>query len=111
MKKTILGLGLAAIAVAGTAPAAGPVNVRQLNQERRIDAGRRSGKLTRAEAARLKAQQAAISREEDRLRARHGGRLTAADRRLIHARQEQANRAILQQKHDAQRGPNRLKIG
>jgi hypothetical protein len=110
MKKTILALGLAAITVAGSASAAGPVNVRQLNQERRIDAGARSGKLTRAEAARLRAQQAAIKREEDRLRARHGGKLTAADRRLIHARQEAANRAILRQKNDGERGRNKLKI-
>lgn len=110
MKKTILALGLAAMTIGGTASAAGPVNVRQLNQERRIDAGTRSGKLTRVEAARLKRQQLAIKREEDRLRARHGGRLTAADKRLIHARQEAANRAILQQKHDSQRGPNKLKI-
>lgn len=110
MKNIILALGLAAIVSGGTASAAGPVNVRQLNQERRIDAGTRSGKLTRSEARRLKAQQASIKREEDRLRARHGGRLTAADKRRIHAMQEAANRSILQQKHDGQRGPNKLKI-
>ncbi|TVV70599.1 hypothetical protein [Sphingomonas solaris] len=112
MKKTILTLGLAALTLGGVAASAeGPVNARQLNQERRIDAGKRSGKLTHAEAARLKSQQAAIKREEDRMRARHGGKLTAQDKRIIHARQEQANRAILQQKQDSQRGRNHLKIG
>jgi hypothetical protein len=93
-----------------SAQAQHPTNIRQLNQERRIDAGTRSGKLTRAEAARLKSEQAAISRLERRLKATHGGRLTAADKRLIHARQEQANRHILAQKHDSQRGKNHLKL-
>ena len=76
-----------------------------------FDAGHRSGKLTRAETNRLKAQQAAISREEQRMRARHGGKLTARDKRVIHAKQDQANRAILREKHDRQRGKNHLKIG
>ncbi len=110
MKRIIITAALCAMACGGVASAAAPVNARQLNQERRIDAGVRSGKLTHAEAARLKAQQAAIKREEDRMRARHGGKLTAHDKRIIHARQEQANRAILNQKHDAQRGKNHLKL-
>ena len=36
--------------------------------------------------------------------------LTAADKRLIHQRQAQANRHILQQKRDSQRGKNHLKV-
>jgi len=106
--KTALILGLAAIGT--TAIAAGPVNVRQANQERRIDAGHRSGKLTRAEEARLDSEQRSIKRLEAQLKARHGGRLTAADKRLIHARQETANRHILAQKQDRQRGANKLKL-
>lgn len=86
------------------------VNVRQANQERRIDAGTRSGKLTHAEKARLDAEQRSIARLEKQLRARHGGRLTAADKRLIHSRQEAANRHILAQKHDSQRGRNKLRL-
>jgi uncharacterized protein HemX len=105
--KTALLLGLAAIGT--SAIAAGPVNVRQANQERRIDAGHRSGKLTRAEEARLNAEQRSIKRLEAQLKARHG-RLTAADKRLIHSRQEAANRHILAQKGDAQRGRNKLKL-
>ncbi len=90
--------------------AQGPANLRQLNQERRIDAGTRSGKLSPREAARLRAEQRNIARLEAHLKARHGGRLTAADKRLIHARQERANRNILAQKNDAQRGRNHLKL-
>ena len=107
----IAAAALASLGVAGVATAQSPVNARQFNQERRIDAGVRSGKLTRAEEARLKAQQRSIALEERRMRARNGGRLTAHDKAVLHARQEQANRAILAQKHDRQRGRNHLKIG
>ncbi|WP_156679412.1 hypothetical protein [Sphingomonas profundi] len=111
MKLIIATAALGALAFGSIAASAeGPVNLRQVNQERRIDAGKRSGKLTRSEAARLKAQQAAIKREEDRMRARNHGKLTARDKRILHARQDQANRAILHQKHDAQRGKNHLKL-
>jgi hypothetical protein len=105
---TLAAIGAVLSASAAQAQLSG--DIRQLNQERRIDAGRRSGKLTHAEAARLKAEQDSIKRLERHLKARHGGHLTKADKRLIHARQEQANRHILSQKHDAQRGKNHLKL-
>ena len=93
-----------------TSPASAEVNVRQFNQERRIDAGRRSGKLTAAEGRTLRNEQRAISRLGVRLRARHNGRLTAADSRLIKARQNAADRHILGQKYDRQRGGDHLKV-
>lgn len=110
MRTVTIALALATLAVGAAAEAQSPVNVRQANQERRIDAGTRSGKLTRSEAARLKAEQRSIARLKADLKARHGGRLTAADKRLIHARQDAANRHILRQKHDTQRGKNHLKL-
>ena len=110
MKRMILALSLGALTFGSAVTAQSPVNLRQANQERRIDAGTRSGKLTHREAANLKAQQRSIAALEARLRARHGGHLTAADKRLVHARQAQANRAILSQKHDRQRGRNHLKV-
>jgi hypothetical protein len=110
MRKTMIALALGAMAAAGAAQAEMPVNARQVNQERRIDAGVRSGKLTRAEAARLKREQAEIKRYEDGLRAAHGGKLTEHDKMLVHARQDAANARILHQKNDAQRGPNKLKL-
>lgn len=109
MKKAIL--ALAGLAIAATAiPATAQVNLRQVNQERRIDAGRRSGKLTAAEAAHLRTQQRSIRSLEARLKARHGGHLTAYDKRLIHNRQVQANRAILRYKDNRYRGKNHLKL-
>ena len=110
MKTIIIAAALGTLGLAGIAAAAPIVNVRQANQERRIDAGTRSGKLTHAEAARLKSEQRAIALQQKRLRARHGGHLTARDKRTIHARQEAANGHILKQKGNARRGPNKLKI-
>lgn len=110
MRKALMALAAATLTIATALPAVAQVNVRQLNQERRIDAGRRSGKLTVAEASRLKAQQRAVQRLEASLRAKHGGRLTAADKRMIHDRQAEADRAITHQKHDRQRGRNHLKL-
>lgn len=108
MNRLFATLALGALVGGTAAVAADPVNVRQLNQERRIDAGTRSGKLTEHEAARLKAQQASIKEYEDQLRAAHGGKLTEHDKRLVHARQDAANAAILKQKNDRQRGRNHL---
>ncbi len=110
MRTALIAAIIAALPIASAAQAQSPVNIRQANQERRIDAGTRSGKLTHAEAARLKSEQRSIATFKAQLKARHGGHLTAADSRLIHARQERANRHILAQKQDQQRGKNHLKL-
>ncbi len=110
MRKAIMAALAATLTVSAALPATAQVNLRQRNQERRIDAGDRSGKLTRVESARLKAQQRSIERLEARQRARHGGRLTPADKRMIHDRQAEADRSITHQKHDSQRGRNHLKL-
>ena len=104
-------IALAAGSLIGSAVMAAPtVNVRQLNQERRIDAGLRSGKLTKPEAERLRAQQASIRADVARMRVRHPHGLTESDKRRLTALQDQADRSILNQKSDAQRGPNKLKL-
>lgn len=110
MRHSFIAALAATLTVATVVPAVAQVNIRQANQERRIDAGHRSGKLTPAESRQLKAQQRAIERLTARLRAQHGGKLTRADKRMIHDRQAEADRAISHQKHDSQRGRNRLKI-
>lgn len=110
MKRIFLALTLGALTVGSAATAQKPVNLKQANQERRIDAGVRSGKLSPGEAAGLKAQQHSIASDEMRLKARHGGHLTAYDKRIIHARQARANRAILAKKHNRLRGRNHLKV-
>ncbi len=108
MNKFIIAIALTAIAA--PAFAGGPINARQINQQRLIDAGFRSGKLTRSEVTKLKNEQYSIRRQEDRMRARHGGRLTAADKRFLHQRQDVAEYNIAREKADRQRGPNRFDI-
>jgi hypothetical protein len=49
-----------------------PIDLRKMQLDRRIDRGLRSGQLTRAEAARLRAEFDAISRIEYRYRATNG---------------------------------------
>lgn len=110
MRTMMMALTIGALALGVGTQATAQVNVRQANQERRIDAGHRSGKLTYRESARLKAEQRSIQRLERQLRARHHGHLTSADKRLIHSRQAAANRHILAEKRDRQRGKNHLKI-
>jgi hypothetical protein len=100
-------LGIALSAVETTTAA---INLRQLDQQRLIDAGHRSGKLTGQERNRLKAQQRAISARERAMRARHNGHLTARDKRLLHALQRQAGRNIEIQKYDGERGRNKLRL-
>lgn len=109
MRKMVMAMMLGAMAVGGVAEVQAAVNVRQLNQQRRIDAGKRSGKLSPREYATLKAEQRAIERRQAQLKARHG-KLTDADKREIAAMQDRADRHILSQKHDAQRGKNHLKL-
>ncbi len=89
---------MALLAVA--TPSVAAVNVRQLNQERRIDAGVRSGKLTPYEARKLKSEQRLIARQKAAAKARHGGHLTRADKARIHGHQEAANRHIKRLKHN-----------
>ena len=111
MKKLIIALSAGLMAIGAAAPAAAVVNVRQLNQDRRIDAGVRSGKLTPAEASKLHAEQRAIEREKARMKARHGGHLTKRDERIIHQRQDAANRRILHLKDNGRRAPSKKVLG
>ena len=100
---TILaGLTVAATTAIAVAPASADIiDRRQANQAKRIDQGIRSGELTRAEAARLKAQQAYI-RELER-KAERDGRVTRAEKARIQAAQNAASRSIYAEKHDAQK--------
>ena len=101
---------LSVLAAATPALAAGPINARQINQERLIDAGFRSGKLTRSEVTMLKNDQRSIRLLEDRMRARHGGKLIRTDKRILQQRQDRADVNIAREKADRQRGRNRLDI-
>jgi hypothetical protein len=102
MKTTILALLLLTFAV-GTASAqtATPrVKERQVNQQRRIRQGVRSGELTKPEARRLELREAKIAK--DKRKAKSDGVVTPAERAKLNAEQNRASRAIARQKHDAQ---------
>lgn len=71
---------------------------RQINQERRIDQGVKSGQLTPAEAGRLEAQQATIQQQEERMKS--DGNLSASERRALARQQNRASRNIYRKKHN-----------
>src|SRR5262245_5714527 len=77
------------------------INERQRNQRERIRQGVRSGELTRAEAARLRRQEAQIRRNEARAR-QSGGEFTPRERARIQRQLNRESRRIYRQKHDAQ---------
>ena len=81
----------------GAAAAAGP----QVNQQRRIAQGVRSGELTRPEARHLKRNAARVHRsiKRDRL---DRGTFTPRERAKARKNLKRQSRAIYRQKHDAQ---------
>lgn len=102
MKTTMLAILLLTFAV-GTASAqtATPrVKERQVNQQKRIHQGVRSGELTRPEARRLELREAKIAR--DKSKAKSDGVVTPEERAKLAAEQNRTSRAIARQKHDAQ---------
>lgn len=99
MRKHVLAL-LAATALSGAAvPAmAQAVNERQANIEQRIDRGERNGALTRAEAARLRAELREIANIEARYR--RDGNLSAAERIDLDRRLDALNRQVRDERRD-----------
>jgi hypothetical protein len=99
MKTLVAVLGLAGVVGAGRADAG--VNEREARQRTRIAHNVRTGELTPREAARLRAEQAGIRREEYRYR-HNDGRLSPWERADLARDQDRANRHIFQQSHDGQ---------
>ncbi|MBC8104157.1 MAG: hypothetical protein H7Z41_16405 [Cytophagales bacterium] len=96
----LLGLTLTVSAAQAAAPPKS-VNQRQQAQRDRIQAGRKSGELTRVEAERLRARQAQTRRQEARYRA-SGDKLTAAERAKLQRELNEDAKVIRNQKTDAQ---------
>jgi hypothetical protein len=90
--------------IAQTTPTPGAhdynINQRKVDQQDRIANGVKNGKLTPRQTAHLEHQEAGINREERGMRAQDNGHLTKADRRVIHAQQNQESRRIYRDKHD-----------
>lgn len=117
----IAGLGLSTGAFAQTAPTAStpatstqhPHNAasetgRDVDQQKRIEQGLKSGQLSNGEARQLEARESHIDKTEQRdLR---NGKLSPTERAQIQREQNNTSKAIYAQKHDAQKGnPNSLK--
>jgi hypothetical protein len=73
---------------------------RQVSQQARIQQGRASGELNRAETARLQREQRRIQVEKRIAQA--DGTVTPAEKRFLRREQNRANRHIARQKNDAQ---------
>ena len=82
-------------------PATPKADQRQVNQQKRIDQGVKSGELTAREAAKLQKGQAKVQRIEDRAKA--DGTVTAQERKRIAHEQDKQSKRIAREKHDRQR--------
>jgi hypothetical protein len=80
------------------------IDQREVNQEKRIQQGVKSGELTQRETSRLQGEQARIERTEARAKA--DGKMTPKEREHITQMQDRASRDIHREKHDAQRDMN-----
>ncbi|MEZ5958822.1 MAG: hypothetical protein R3C30_00140 [Hyphomonadaceae bacterium] len=102
--KKFLAMAVAASALAVAAPASAQswqsINQRQANLDARIDAGVRSGDLTRNEAVRLRSEFRDIARLEARYRATNG--LSLAERRDLDMRFDRLSAQIRFERNDRQ---------
>jgi hypothetical protein len=85
--------------VSGGSTGAG-IDQREANQQRRIQQGINSGSLTKGEANRLEHREQSIANQEQRMRARDGGQLTAHDRTVLNNRLDRTSNAIYRDKHN-----------
>ncbi|WP_419815022.1 hypothetical protein [Glacieibacterium sp.] len=102
MNMKLTALVAAVISVGVAVPAAAAVNARQLNQERNIDAGLRSGKLTRGEARTLKSEIRAI--EFQKAKFERDGHYTKREKAIIHRRQDAVAHRMDRLKSNGRRG-------
>ena len=77
------------------------VDQRQANQQKRIDAGAKSGQLTPKEAARLQKGQARVQKAENKAMA--DGKVTAKERARIEKMQDRESKRVARERHDKQR--------
>jgi hypothetical protein len=75
------------------------VNDRLANQNRRIDNGARSGKLSPQQARQLHREDRAIRTEERADASLHGGHITKGEQRQLNRQENQVSRQIYAEKH------------
>ena len=88
---------LNSLAVAGPTDTTN-VDKRQVNQEKRIKQGIKSGQLTEKEADRLGKQQQRIQKAEDAAKA--DGQVTKQERKKLNKMQDNASKDIYKAKHN-----------
>ncbi len=102
MNRLILGLAVCA-SLAAALPAAASaqtVGQREVNQQRRIEQGVRSGQLTPGETRHMETREARLNYRTDRMRARGDGRLSFRDRVALQRQENRDSRAIYRAKHN-----------
>lgn len=97
---SLLFFGLVFSSQQSFAQATPKVTKRQINQQKRVKQGVRSGEITKKEFVGIQAQQRNIRRTKRRAKA--DGQVTARERARIHRKQTRASRNIKRQKNDAQ---------
>jgi len=80
-------------------PAPG-INQRKENQQDRIASGVNSGQLTAGETKNLEKREAGLNAEENRMKTRDDGNLTAADKARLTRQQNRFSRSIYRDKHN-----------
>jgi hypothetical protein len=94
---------------AASAQSMGSIDGREAAQQQRIEAGRRDGSLTRAEAYRLEQGEQRINRYETRARA--DGVVTPAERQRLDGMLDRESRQINRERNDSQRADGRSGYG
>ncbi len=82
-----------------THPRRDQVNDRLANQNRRVDNGVRSGKLSPQQARQLHKEDHAIRTEERADASLHGGHITKGEQRQLNRQENQVSRQIYSEKH------------
>lgn len=98
MKRTTMIL-TAALLIAPAAFAA-RVDRRQVEQQKRIAQGVKSGALTPHETAHIESQEARLQSEKKDMREDHGGTLTPHEKVVLNAQQNRLSREIYRKKHN-----------
>jgi hypothetical protein len=103
MRNIFIAVALGALMFSSVAQADIGIDSRQLDESRQIDAGKRSGKLSRRERGVLNQEQRSIKRVEARLRAR-GNDLSERDERRLGVLLDRAQAHINRLKNNRERG-------
>ena len=80
-------------------PRRAEVNGRLANQDKRIDQGEKSGKLTPGQANQLHREDRSIRKEERRMAAKDGGHITKKDQAKLNRQENQVSKQIRAEKH------------